>query len=778
MTGLLAPQPYDRYGGKKQQAFFEPLIPHAKKFAKATGLDPSLALAVAALESGWDKDADTLFGIKGPGKELQTTEYENGEFVPQTASFRTYDGPGAAFEDFAKLLSTDERYIDLMSSAGKPLEDQVAAFHASPYATDKTDGRRQAILSIARNIDPSLFRDQPETAPQTPAFPGISNSVYGRVVDPDPRGMADQVGVSEILSVQSAPNEQRASQPEVLPQGLLAMDPQQLTAVQGDERRLREQISQDLEAAYDRPIVDEVPGYLAKTGAEFEVEDRARQAAEQIQAAQSPVQTPASAQLQPQQPVITSASGASPVQDALTTPQVQGLLGQELQEKSRIQGLLSDLKGSSFGQGVRGLLDRAADNPLATSMFVGGLRQALGDDPRFAQDRGQQFASQLSQQKQQNAYKDAIADMVEQRGGSEMDIRMARLDPASALKQMQAKEAAAAQAQADAIARQQELEEQASQQQFELLKQDRGFEGRAGLEDLKQRYSIEDREDRQVFEGEKFNAERIGEAADLQSAQAHDLVLQENKLQAEASAGPSSTTFMNVRDVETGDIQTFRADDPRINEFLGNPAYDVLRPTSDPAGTGNGLAKSTAAALERGFIDNAEIEARLDQIMDTYQDGKFLTYRSQARAAALEQQARLGLLPPNSDGAAYLRERAAFKQSVTNNVNRYIKEITGAAMSNQEAVRIEASVPSLKDDAVTFKAKLDQFRKYAKAASRRKQYLLENGVDHDFAAGGEPPLPLEQFMDAKANDNIGDLTADDLLGDVVAEDEFAGWEIL
>ena len=44
-------------------------------------LYPSTVLAMAALESGYNLNATTLFGIKGEGAVLDTTEYINGENI-------------------------------------------------------------------------------------------------------------------------------------------------------------------------------------------------------------------------------------------------------------------------------------------------------------------------------------------------------------------------------------------------------------------------------------------------------------------------------------------------------------------------------------------------------------------------------------------------------------------------------------------------------------------------------------------------------------------------
>ena len=51
----------------------------AEKANRSRWVLPSVCIAQAALESGWNLKANTLFGIKGNGKNLKTTEYINGK---------------------------------------------------------------------------------------------------------------------------------------------------------------------------------------------------------------------------------------------------------------------------------------------------------------------------------------------------------------------------------------------------------------------------------------------------------------------------------------------------------------------------------------------------------------------------------------------------------------------------------------------------------------------------------------------------------------------------
>ncbi len=132
--------------------FQERLAPHAEEASRATGIPARFMLGQAALESGWGKreikgadgsPSHNLFGIKATGDwkgqvvQTATTEYVNG--VPQTKveKFRAYDSYADAFRDYAKLLSSNPRYQNVLANANA---NDAAGFaqglQKAGYATD------------------------------------------------------------------------------------------------------------------------------------------------------------------------------------------------------------------------------------------------------------------------------------------------------------------------------------------------------------------------------------------------------------------------------------------------------------------------------------------------------------------------------------------------------------------------------------------------------------------------------------------------------------------
>lgn len=120
----------------KQSDFISVIAPLAR--AEYTNRNkwvlPSVCISQAALESGWNVNAKTLFGIKGNGSALQTVEYINGKYQSVTASFKSYPNVSAAVHGYYDLICGSSRYSGAVNNP-----DYVAAIHAikaGGYATD------------------------------------------------------------------------------------------------------------------------------------------------------------------------------------------------------------------------------------------------------------------------------------------------------------------------------------------------------------------------------------------------------------------------------------------------------------------------------------------------------------------------------------------------------------------------------------------------------------------------------------------------------------------
>jgi flagellar protein FlgJ len=130
--------------------FEDRLAHHAEAASRVTGIPAKFMLGQAALETGWGKreiraadgsNSHNLFGIKaGPGWKgktvtATTTEYVNGVPQRRQEKFRAYDSYADSFRDYARLLSNNPRYENVIANA----QDASGFAHGlqrAGYATD------------------------------------------------------------------------------------------------------------------------------------------------------------------------------------------------------------------------------------------------------------------------------------------------------------------------------------------------------------------------------------------------------------------------------------------------------------------------------------------------------------------------------------------------------------------------------------------------------------------------------------------------------------------
>jgi|SRR5690625_2657655 len=123
---------------------------HAAQVAAAdTGVPMKLILSQAALESGWGKKeilhddgrpTYNLFGIKagrqwdGPVANIMTTEFLQGRKVKLPQPFRAYTSYEESFKDYARLLTRNERYKNVLKAGSA--EEAAHRIQEAGYATD------------------------------------------------------------------------------------------------------------------------------------------------------------------------------------------------------------------------------------------------------------------------------------------------------------------------------------------------------------------------------------------------------------------------------------------------------------------------------------------------------------------------------------------------------------------------------------------------------------------------------------------------------------------
>ena len=124
---------------------------------------PSTVLAMAALESGYNLNAETLFGIKGEGQVLDTTEYIDGKYVNVKDSFKLYPSISASVQGLYDLMQI-ERYHPACECV--EWEEECRQIQKCGYATDTeySDKRISIInsyqLTIFNSLDNMLVNEE------------------------------------------------------------------------------------------------------------------------------------------------------------------------------------------------------------------------------------------------------------------------------------------------------------------------------------------------------------------------------------------------------------------------------------------------------------------------------------------------------------------------------------------------------------------------------------------------------------------------------------------
>lgn len=142
---------FSALNGKPRQAAFVQTHEQAAQAAeKQTGIPASFMLAQAAHETGWGQrqirnadgsSANNLFGIKaganwkGAVAEVTTTEYVDGQPRKMVQRFRAYASAEESFRDYARLMTNNSRYSQVLASGGDA-HRFAQGLQAAGYATD------------------------------------------------------------------------------------------------------------------------------------------------------------------------------------------------------------------------------------------------------------------------------------------------------------------------------------------------------------------------------------------------------------------------------------------------------------------------------------------------------------------------------------------------------------------------------------------------------------------------------------------------------------------
>lgn len=155
--------------GEKQDKFIKEVgvLARAEYLSREAWVLPSVCIAQGALESGWNLEASTLFGIKAsPGDDsfiADTKEFYDGNVEDVQAAFKAYPNIAASVAGYYDLITGLSRYRGAVNNPD--YISTVKAIAAGGYATDPAYADK--LISIIR--DYNLTEYDTRDAAQKPA---------------------------------------------------------------------------------------------------------------------------------------------------------------------------------------------------------------------------------------------------------------------------------------------------------------------------------------------------------------------------------------------------------------------------------------------------------------------------------------------------------------------------------------------------------------------------------------------------------------------------------
>lgn len=170
---------------------------------------------------------------------------------------------------------------------------------------------------------------------------------------------------------------------------------------------------------------------------------------------------------------------------------------------------------------------------------------------------------------------------------------------------------------------------------------------------------------------------------------------------------------------------------PRTGMEVQTPDGTIVRMGGEPGGSG--LQKPTQNKVEEAYLNTTERMARVNRIRDSFRP-EFLQIGNRwgNLATAWKEKAGFDASPQERQSLAEFSE---FRSRAANDLNQTLKEMSGAAVTPQEAERLLKVIPNPGtglfdgDSPTEFKAKMDDVFTDLRRAEARLNYIRRNGFD-------------------------------------------------
>lgn len=161
-----------------------------------------------------------------------------------------------------------------------------------------------------------------------------------------------------------------------------------------------------------------------------------------------------------------------------------------------------------------------------------------------------------------------------------------------------------------------------------------------------------------------------------------------------------------------------------------------------PRAPSTNLSNAQLARMDEDLVKNAVRIERLDRTLATYKP-EYMTVGEQGVNwfTSIKERANIPGFQPSPEDKKRLADFTTFRGAAFNDLTLTLKEMSGGAVTPEEAERLLMVLGDPKNDSPTeFKAKTDEILRSVKAAQMRTFYLRQKGVS-DLKALGIDEMP-------------------------------------
>lgn len=213
---------------------------------------------------------------------------------------------------------------------------------------------------------------------------------------------------------------------------------------------------------------------------------------------------------------------------------------------------------------------------------------------------------------------------------------------------------------------------------------------------------------------------------------------------------PATPTELSRLQGERNAIAAQNPNDPRLKDYDRVIAgYKAGKGTEVTVNTGNmEPGKSAATKVDEAILDTGNRLMRLNQIEVLYKP-EFQELGTKISNKYTSLKAMAGVKITNKERKD-LEQFSAYRRNALENLNEYIRSVTGAVVNANEVPRLMGAMPNPGqglfdgDDPVTFEAKKNDIIRMLRMGEARLAYIKRNGMSLEDGQGN-PVVPLDKM---------------------------------